>query len=420
MSAILTPFEVYKVKQEHSISLILVFLPLEWRYYHRRPQWLAIGEIAQVLAVEPPVGILSFWLHPERLLAFIRNRLKIRKGERGIFFFRPLTLVTVGIGYRIQWLAKLDRLLLKVQLRYVLRVLDVPFEKLATFIVTVQQHYMSNIIPAGLKCHEVTDEYFVIPGQEKIDVSCKRTKKAIRTERWILSHIDILFASSRALYESRSKVFLKTFYVPNSADYDHFSRALSADQEIPADVNDIPGPRIGYVGNINEVVDVDLINSIAESRREWSIILIGNENGSKNFKDSQTYRKCKSLPNIHFLGFRDYDLLPAYMKGFDVCLSPFSSSEWMRNSFPNKIFQYLATGTPVVSTDFPSIWELKDVVYIADNEKKYIELVDRALAEDNRELIEKRLRVARLNSTRVRAKQTLDILTESLSEKTLA
>ncbi len=404
------------VKSSSKEFLFLIFLPLEWRLYSRRPRWLAMAALHPVLAIEPPAGILMFWLHPGRLYHIIINRARIRKGEGGILFFRPLSLVTFGAGYRIPWLASIDRILIKYQLRRAIRKLDLRFKNMISFVFKIHQHYVTDLVPAAKRCYEVTDEYLVYPSEAKIDLSAKRTRKALSIENKILGAVDIVFASSEELRKSRSKRFTNTHYVANSADYRHFASARRLNLNIPGDLKSIASPRIGFVGNINELTDIDLVKQLARERPDISIVLIGRENGARNFVKSTPYRELKLLQNIYFLGFRDYELLPAYLKGLDVCIMPFRINEWMKNSFPNKIFQYLAAGKPIVSTDFPAIRHLGNAAYIARNNSEFIALIGHAIMEDNELLIKKRMETARLNSTEIRATQTVEILRTSLAD----
>lgn len=397
--------------------LIAVFLPQEWDEYVRRPHWLAIANLATVLAIEPPVGILTALLHPERLMSYVQGGMRIRKGEENILFYRPMSLVSYGVGYWLPWLACVDHLLLSVQLQHVIRSLRSQFNHLISFVVKNQQYYVVDILPATLRCYEVTDEYRVRPDQDELDHNHFLTRQAEQAERRILSQVDIVFASSQGLYESRCRLNPDIYYIPNCADYSHFSKAINPDLEIPPDLRAISSPRIGYLGNINELIDIDLINALAKAREDWSIVLIGRENGSRDFMQSSAYQESKSRANIHYLGFRDYSLLPAYLKGFDVCLLPFRSCEWMKNSFPNKIYQYLSTGKPVVSTNFPAVSNAKDIIYIAHDRIDFLQLVERALAENNQGLMEIRMSFARGNSTHVRAQKKLDILSKALTQR---
>jgi glycosyltransferase involved in cell wall biosynthesis len=122
-----------------------------------------------------------------------------------------------------------------------------------------------------------------------------------------------------------------------------------------------------------------------------------------------------TLRNVHYLGWRPYDTLPAYMKAMDVCLMPYRLNEWMRNAHLNKTYQYLAAGKPVVSTAFPEVIRLEKVISVAKHTEDFIAAVEKALNRtDTTQDIADRLEIARQNSSTVRAQQRAVMLAEML------
>ncbi len=396
--------------------LILMFLPQEWQDYVRRPHWKSVAERTPVLAVEPPVGLVTFWRCFKRLRQFVVQRGKIRASEGGLFLFRPFSLATFGVGFRINLLARIDRWLIGRQLRKALYQLDVAYDSVALFVVKVQQHYMADAVDSDLIAYEVTDECRVYTNHDAVDPTVSFVSCAIKREEELLGKADLVIASSVKLRESRAKGNANCHYLPNCADYEHFSKAAVAG-EIPPVLSQIPAPRLGYVGGFNDLMDLDLLNALARSKPNASIVLIGEERGSESFRSSSAYGEFKLQPNVFFLGHRPYEGLPDFIRGLDVCLMPFNNNEWMRNASPNKTYQYLAAGKPVVSTDFPEVEPAAKVVYIAKDEESFVRLVDEAMGIDTVDQVEARQAVARANSTKVRAEAMLNILYETLERK---
>ena len=87
-----------------------------------------------------------------------------------------------------------------------------------------------------------------------------------------------------------------------------------------------------------------------------------------------------ALANVHWLGYRPYDQIPAYGKGFDVALMPWLRNQWIEHSNPIKLKEYLALGLPVVSTDFPEVRHYADVIAIGSDNDEFVRLVRAALA----------------------------------------
>jgi glycosyltransferase involved in cell wall biosynthesis len=189
---------------------------------------------------------------------------------------------------------------------------------------------------------------------------------------------DIVFTTSRALTESRSQWNARTHYLPNVADYGHFSAAMSNGIGIPEDLACIKEPRLGFIGAISGYkVDFGLIRTIAQTRPDWSIVLIGNVGEGDPWTDAS---QLEGLPNIHVLGPRPYSVLPAYLKGINVALLPNRINEYTDAMFPMKLFEYLASGRPVVSVNLKAIQDFAGVLTIADSTQDFIRSIAAVLA----------------------------------------
>jgi len=339
----------------------------------------------------------------------------IRKKTSNLWLFRPFSLFTFGICYRFPILARLERTVIKIALRKLIRDIRKRGKRPIVFISKNQQYYIADLIKADLICYSITDEYYTNPYEKSIDKNSKRYQRARASEMILRQNADITFASSRNLYESRKNIFKNIRHIPNSADFDHFRRAQDNSTVIPDELTAIPGRKIGYIGNINELIDLDLISELAGFNEDWSIVLIGSENGQDKFRKSSHYLRLKSREQVYFLGRKPYDQLPEYLKGIDVCLLPFVSNAWMENSSPNKIFQYLAAGKPVVSTDFPAVRELESVVEIAPDLQGFIDRVEICLIHDDEQKKSERMEIASRFSIDRHADLIIQAVAESLS-----
>ena len=212
---------------------------------------------------------------------------------------------------------------------------------------------------------------------------------------------DVVFASSSSLYESHARLHPSVHLCPNAADFTHFSRA-AADGAVPNDLADITPPIIGYHGALANWIDWDLIGATAAANPDLSFVFIG-----------PLFTGGERLPtgnNLHYLGHRDYRLLPNYLRGFDVGIIPFRLSPMTKGCDPIKLWEYLAAGKPVVSTPLPEVQQYSEIS-VAGTPAEFGAALREALAMANDPgAIAARQALARSNSWEARALQIHRVL----------
>ncbi|HVE64908.1 MAG TPA: glycosyltransferase [Mycobacteriales bacterium] len=161
-------------------------------------------------------------------------------------------------------------------------------------------------------------------------------------QRRLLERADVVFTGGRSLHRGVvSRRPHGTYLFPSGVETQHYaqSRGLRTEHDIPV---------AGYVGVIDERLDLDLVAAVADELPDWEIRLAGPV--TKIDESSLPQR-----PNILYLGMQPYELLPEVMAGFDVALMPFALNEATRAISPTKTLEYLAAGLPVVSTRVPDV-----------------------------------------------------------------
>jgi UDP-galactopyranose mutase len=164
----------------------------------------------------------------------------------------------------------------------------------------------------------------------------------LELERELLERSDVVFTGGYSLYESKKQKHGNVHPFPSSVDRAHFAKARGTVSE-PADQAAIARPRLGFYGVIDERIDLELIAAVADARPDWQLIMVGPV---VKISEEELPRRA----NIHWLGGRSYDELPAYLSGWDVALMPFAINAATRFISPTKTPEYLAAGVPVVST----------------------------------------------------------------------
>ncbi|HUR13317.1 MAG TPA: glycosyltransferase [Mycobacteriales bacterium] len=174
--------------------------------------------------------------------------------------------------------------------------------------------------------------------------------------RLALDIADIAFAGGPSLYRSAASVRgeSRTRLYPSGVECEHYERSRDLRTSHPR-------PVVGYVGVIDERLDLDLLAGLATALPEWDVQMVGPVTKI----DPATLPQA---PNLHYLGMKAYDELPAVMAGFDVAMMPFALNEATRSISPTKTLEYLAAGLPVVSTRVPDVVsEWGSVVHLVDD-----------------------------------------------------
>ena len=136
---------------------------------------------------------------------------------------------------------------------------------------------------------------------------------------------------------------------------------------------DLPQPRVGFVGGIDpHTFDADLFLDVARRVPKVHFVLVGGCSLPAGWCD---------LPNVSLLGQRPYEAIPDYMAACDVLIMPWNQSRWIEACNPVKLKEYLATGRPVVSTEFAELGRYAGIVRIATGAEAFAEAIRTALAD---------------------------------------
>lgn len=192
-------------------------------------------------------------------------------------------------------------------------------------------------------------------------------------ERGLLERSDhVVYVSTALMGEESGVTGDRAHFLDHGVDTDHFRRRPESEQ--PADLRAIPGPRVGFFGALDDyLVDFDLLERIAVEIPGVSLVLIGDA--------TVPMERLTRHPNVHWLGFRPYEQIPAYGSGFDVAIMPWLDNPWIRHSNPIKLKEYLALGLPVVSTDFQELANYADRVRIAADADLFLDAVRATLRD---------------------------------------
>ena len=193
-------------------------------------------------------------------------------------------------------------------------------------------------------------------------------------EQELIHRADLIFTGGQTLYEGKKNGHDNVYLFPSSIDARHFEQARRK-QADPADQQNIPHPRLGFFGVIDERMDLDLLRDIAQARPDWHLVILGPV--VKIDPES-----LPQGPNLHYLGMKTYDQLPHYLAGWDVALLPFAMNDSTRFISPTKIPEYLAGGKPVVSAPIRDVinpYGTQNLVSIAGTAEEFVKAIEAIL-----------------------------------------
>lgn len=198
-------------------------------------------------------------------------------------------------------------------------------------------------------------------------------EKLLESEAELLSRAHLVFTGGKSLHSLIEGQNPNMHCFPSGIDFPHFAKGAEPGS-IPADLEAIKQPVLGYFGAVDERIDWSLMSKLCQAHPEWSIVFLG-----PLIKMSA----CPiQEPNFHYLGAKPYDVLPDYLRGFKVALIPWLVNHLTRYMSPTKTPEYLAAGRPVVSVAIPDVVaDYHEDVFIANSAEEFILHCEKALEQ---------------------------------------
>ena len=207
-------------------------------------------------------------------------------------------------------------------------------------------------------------------------------EKSIHDLETCLRKADIVLTTCRVLEEKLAEhVDRKYTRVLHGVDIEAFSAGPNADT--PAELKDIPRPRLAHIGRINNKIDVELLATIAEHNPRWSVVLMGPVVSDLSDATRTGLARLGKLPNAHLLPGKRPDELPAFYNAIDIGLMAYHMALWVPYGFPLKFFEFLGAGKPMICSPLESMQEFPEFVDIADSADGWIAAIEEALAADS-------------------------------------
>ncbi len=328
-----------------SRPLLLCFSHLRWNFVFQRPQHIMTraAQDYDVIYIEEPVDAPD--LTPGWSIGI----------SDGITVATPLLPAGGTHEHRVETQALLVDSLLMGRLPTVV------------WYYTPMALEFSGTLAATTRIYDNMDELALFHGADS---------RIRQQEALLMAQADVVFTGGHSLYEAKRHLHANIHPVPSSVDAAHFRRPEPPLAD-PADQAHIAHPRIGFFGVIDERMDMALVDELAARCPTWQFVMVGPV-----VKIDPA--SCPQRPNIHWLGGKGYDALPAYLHHWDCGFMPFARNDATRFISPTKTPEFLAAGLPVVSTAIPDVQKPYGdlgLVGIADDAAGLAAAIEVALAD---------------------------------------
>jgi UDP-galactopyranose mutase len=232
--------------------------------------------------------------------------------------------------------------------------------------------YTPMLVPA---LEGLTPSLVVYDAMDELSLFKGAPPELLPRERELLGRADVVFTGGVSLGKAKAQHHPNVHAFPSGVDAAHYAQALREETMVPDDLAALPQPRIGFFGVIDERSDLELLRRAAELRPAYQFVMLGPV---VKIDASELPR----VPNLHYLGQKQYRDLPGYVKGFDVCMMPFALNDATKFISPTKTLEYMAAHKPIVSTPVADVvGSYSEAVAICGTAEEFVGAIDRALAE---------------------------------------
>lgn len=334
----------------------------------------------------------------QRLVRKLKSMTKwLKKADKNLYVFSPLFIPVQGK----KGFDQLNNHLLAWQIKLACRFAGITEPLL--WIENVRAADLLDHFKRSLKIYHVSDLFCHDGYVSNKNIQVSREKK-------IADAADCIICVSKELCALKKQDYSHVHYLPHGVDFEAFYQAAT-EARIAERVRDIPRPIAGYFGTLTGSNDIALWEFCAEKMPDVSFVLAGRVTGGD-------YSRLQAMKNVYMPGFVPYEQIPALCTGFDVCMLNWKMSPWIRSCNPLKMFEYMASGRPIVSVAIQEAEQYNECISIAADQEDFCRLLRWELTHDTQERRQKRVDIARQHDWGQKVSALSDIIETTLKEQT--
>ncbi|MEK6715232.1 MAG: ElyC/SanA/YdcF family protein [Candidatus Omnitrophota bacterium] len=238
-------------------------------------------------------------------------------------------------------------------------------------------------------------------------------KKIVKFERQMAYKSDIVFAMSKKMFDYLSKFNKNTIRIPAGVNVGRFIDMGDNDMERPAELRGIKTKIIGYVGGIRKSIDIELVKYLLKGLPDFTFVFVG--------PIQIDIAQLSIYKNIIFVGQKNHEVLPFYIRHFDACIIPYIKDDYANNVSPAKLNEYLAMGKPVIASDIDEVknfcLEHEKSIYVAKDYQDFLNLILDAIRQNNQYLRNERIEIAQNNSWLKKIEEMSEAIENTVKKK---
>lgn len=328
----------------------------EWKLYHRKEfTKMLVAEGEEITFVNLPVSLTVnlFVKFRKRLIPFFLGKFRINR-DVGFYVYTPFMLFHYLFWRKFKIIGKFDGLILSYQINRFLKKYYSE-QKVRLWVYMPEQIYLVNKVKYDILVYDSYDDCDL-----NFDGSVNEQRS--RLNKVLIKSSDLVIVISKYTYDKYSK--LNDSIVRSRGGYTPglFELVNNEDKK-----SEFEKPVLGYVGTFRDWINYSLIEKLLESLK-FKLMIIGYiDRSSREYFD-----KIKNNENVIHIDYVEISEIPNYMKKFSAGLIPFKINNFTKSVYPNKFFEYISAGIPVVTTALPELEQFKDYIGYSKNNDEFI------------------------------------------------
>jgi glycosyltransferase involved in cell wall biosynthesis len=351
----------------------LFYLYLEWEQCNQRELIKALAEEVyphKIVVINRPADLPVCWLRHRDRLAESLSKHNIQYIKENLVLYRPFFPLN---DYAASWIPGFNSLqclwLRSLMARFGLA--PAPTDQVIIWLFSYMHWPFARLFPSYKVVYHPVDDY-TLTAQGKL------RPQAIFHEKHMFKKCDVVFTLSEGLAVKKGVLHSNIHCLGQGVTLQRFSHLPVENPRIPQELEAIPRPRLGLVGNIRDWIDFPLLSEVIRRNPDWSVVFIGPQDRSA----AESMESLRTYGNFFWLGPKPFEELPRWLAGLDVGLIPYLQTEFTKFINPTKLYEYWAAGLPVIITNIGEFQSIDHCLWISNSTAEFINAIKEGLHEN--------------------------------------